>query len=169
MLKQFCQTAKLRKKGIGLTDFFSILAFVLVIIVFYGIFKFTIGGSKFEVAPQSKSIEDTLSLLSILRTNADLDNVKMNVAELTALSYSDTSKKSHLEKNLVKIMDDSFGVSRCAIFCIDKNQIKGSGCSTNTANQVCSNDFIQIPGYYYNPIKVSLKSGIEPLNPRSMD
>lgn len=165
MLKQFCQTAN--KKGSGLTDFFSILTFVLVIIVFYGIFKFTIGGSKFEIPQQSKSIEDSLSLLSILRTNVDVDNIEMNVAELVALSYSDPSKKSHLEKHIVKIIDDSFGASDCAIFCIGQNQIKGTGCSLNVGYHTCSGDTMQIPSYDGKTIEVSLNSKIEPLNLQS--
>lgn len=167
MLKRFCQTAKLRKKGSGLTDFFSILAFVLVIIVFYGIFKFTIGGAKFEIPQQSKSIEDSLSLLGILRTNVGVDNIEMNIAELIALSYSDTSKKSDLERHLVKIMDDSFGASDCAIFCIDQNQIKGAGCDLNVGYHTCSSDTIQIPNYDGKTIEVSLNSKIESLNLQS--
>lgn len=167
MLKRFCLTAKMRKKGSGLTDFFSILAFVLVIIVFYGIFKFTIGGSKFEIPQQSKSIEDSLSLLGILRANVDVDNIEMNIAELIALAYSDTSKKSNLERHLVKIMDDSFGASNCAIFCIGQNQIKTTGCSLNTGYHTCSSDTIQIPAYDGKTIDVSFNSKIEPLNLQS--
>ncbi|MBS3104686.1 hypothetical protein J4234_00345 [Candidatus Woesearchaeota archaeon] len=167
MLKRFCQTAKLRKKGSGLTDFFSILTFVLVIIVFYGIFKFTIGGSKFEIGQQSKSIEDSLSLLSILRTNVNVGNIEMNIAELIALSYSDPSKKSNLENHLIKVMNDSFGASDCAIFCIGQNQIKTTGCSLNTGYHTCSSDIIQIPAYDGKIIEVSLNSKIEPLNLQS--
>jgi len=167
MLKQFCQTAKLRKKGSGLTDFFSILAFVLIIIVFYGIFNFTIGGSKFEIGQQSKSIEDSLSLLSILRTNVDVGNLEMNIAELIALSYSDPSKKSNLEKHLVKIMDDSFGASNCAIFCVGQNQIKTTGCSLNTGYHTCSSDIMQIPAYDGKIIEVSFNPKIESLNLQS--
>ena len=160
MLMQFCLTAKNFSKKGAIADFFSIIAFALIIIIFYFLFKFTLGKTIFELPVQSTNVQDTISLLSILRTPVEVDQSQISAAELIALSKIDPTKTNLLEKHLMKIMDDSFGTSSCAMACIDKTKIKGSGCRSLEL-YICSDNTIPIPGYDNKPISVSLQSSIE--------
>jgi len=151
----------------GLADFFSILAFVLILMVFYLILHFTIGKIPFKLSEYSTNVEDSLSLISILRTPVIVDNAEMNIAELIALSSKDSAKKSLLEKTATKIIEDAFGTSRCAMLCINEQQIKSNGCGTLVGIQACSDNTAPIPGYDGSIIKVSFTSDIQPLNLQS--
>lgn len=147
----------------GLTDFFSILAFALMLIVFYLIMKFTIGKTTFALYTESKNLQDSISLINILKTPVRIDNSEINIGQLIALSRLDSTKKDSLEKALIQIMDDSFGTSDCAFICINEMVIKGNGCRTFVGNIGCSGDMI-VPSYNNEQIKVSFESKAEPLN-----
>ena len=147
------------KKGTGLTDFFSILTFALIIIVFYFIFKFTFGKTNFELPVEASNVQDSISLLSILRTPVEVDNTEINIAQLIALSKIDSIRNDLLEKVLVKLMDDSFGISACSMICIDGTKIKGSGCGSLEL-YICSSNTVKIPSYGNEPISLSFKSYI---------
>lgn len=163
---QFFQIANnLNKKGgMGLTDFFSILAFALSLIVFYLTLKFTIGNTVFALSGHSKNTEDSISLLNILRTPVKVDNVDMNIAELIALSNFASTKSELLEKTLVQTMHDSFGTSVCSIICINGKQFKGKGCDIHFGTQACSSNTIKIPSHDGKLIEVSFESDVQPLN-----
>ena len=166
MLMRFCLISKSwNKKGSGLTDFFSILVFMLIILIFYTLFKFTLGKSTFELPVQSSNVQDSISLLGILRTPLNVDNSQPSVAELIAISKTDSSKNSVLEKSLIKLMDDSFGTSSCSMICISGAKIQGSGCRL-LSTYICSSSTILIPGYDSAPIEVSFQSSMEELQGR---
>lgn len=161
----FCQTVKKKSKigAMGLSDFFSILAFTLMLIVFYLIMKFTIGKIPFVLQIETKNVQDSLSVINILRTPVKVDNTEVSIAQLIALSQLDSTKKDSLEKMLVQIMDDSFSTSNCAFICINEMIVKGSGCQTFVGNIGCSKG-ITIPSYDERLINVYLESKAESLN-----
>ncbi len=163
-MKQFYRT---NKGSLGLTDFFSILAFALILIIFYLILNFTIGKIVFALPSASKNIEDSISLISILKTPVKIDDMSINVADIIALSNQDSSKRLMTENTIKQIIEKSYGTSICAIFCINEGQIKSKGCETLVGTQACSNDFAFVPSYEGQSIKVSFTSNIEPLNLQS--
>lgn len=156
MLMQSCRTDK---KG-ALADFFSIITFIVLMIVFYLFFRLTIGKAQFQVHAESKNIQDSISLLGILRTPINDGNSRISVAELIAMSKTDDSKGKLLEKSLVQNMDDSFGTALCSVACIDGREIKGSGC-ISIQRYTCNENPATIPGYNGNTIEVSLTTGLE--------
>lgn len=153
MSKQYSQTGK---KAL-LTDFFSILAFALLIIIFYLMFRFTVGNTTFQLHSESSEIQDAVSLLGILRTKIEIDSSQMTIAELAALSKTDEAKKKMLEKDMSKIIGEFTG---CAIFCIDDDKIVGKNCNMLERNP-CPEFEGYIPGYA-GPIKVSFISDSQP-------
>ena len=152
----------MNKKGQGLSDFFSVLAFALILIIFLLLLKLTVGNTTFELSTQSKNIGNYMSLLGILRTPIVVDNVGINIAELIILSKYDPLKKNLLEKNLLQIMDGSFGTSRCVIMCINGNELKGSGCGS-LQTYTCPSTFIRIPTYDDKIVEISLEDDAQPL------
>ena len=161
---QFYRIAKkYNKKGIGLADFYSIIAFALIIIIFYFLFKSTLTGTNFPfLTAYSNSVRDSVSLQSILRTPVQVDNAEIDVAQLIALSKMDAAKNGLLEKTLVKIMEDSFGTSVCSMTCIDGTKIKGKGCRSLQV-YICPTNIVAIPSYSNQPISVSFGSDIQQL------
>lgn len=159
---RFCQAVRRTcKKGI-LTDFFSIIAFVLILLIFYLLFKLTIGSTTFEITTQAGNAADIISLINILKTPVTIDDAKMSIAELIALSQIDTTKKDLMEKKILQIINEAFGMSNCAVICINGRQLNGEGCSDQ--NYACSNKAITIPTYHHKSIEVSFEANSQPLN-----
>ena len=157
---QFYRIARIKKKGgMGLTDFFSILAFAFVLLIFYLLIKLTLGKATFQISEQSGSIADAVSLINILKTPIVVDNNAISLAELIAQSKSDNSKKQLAEKNIIQLMDDYFGTSKCSMLCIDGEKLKGSGCSSLQQYFGCSDNVLFIPAFGA-PIEVAFKSDI---------
>ena len=152
------------KKGMGLTDFFSILAIASILVIIFLLLKIFVGQSSFEVKGESSTVENGISTLGILRTPVNVNEVDADIAELIVLSKIDSSKKTLLEKNLIEIMDNSFGTSRCSIFCVDEDRIEGSGCGTFQIYE-CPLDIVVIPNYNKNTIRVAFEYGAKPLSP----
>ena len=99
-------TKKTNKKGMGLADFFSVLTFALILIVFYLLLKFTIGKIPFEIAKESSNIDGSLSLLGILRTPVVVDGSESDIAELIRLWSLEPDKyKELLENTAVNLLD----------------------------------------------------------------
>lgn len=164
---QFCQIVRVtnKKGGMGLTDFFSVLAFALILIVFYLLFKFTIGGTTSGLLAKSSNIENSISLLNLLRTPVIVDKVDSNIAGLIALSKYDSTKKDFMEKTLLQLLDESFGTSMCTIICIDGGQLKGKGCGSFLQTYECPDNIINIPSYNGKPIEISFEADALPLTP----
>ena len=152
-----------KKGGMGLTDFFSILAFALILIIFYLAVKIGLGSATFELTIESTNVENKASLLGILRTPVIVDNKEITIAELIALSIQDSTKKELLEKTLRQTMDSSLGTSRCNFICINGNVISGVGCGF-VEYPICSENTITIPNYYGAPINVYFESILFPAN-----
>lgn len=157
----------------GLSDFFSILAYALILIVFYLLFKISIGDVSLRLATKSTTIENSVSLLSILRTPVKIENEQMSIAQLIALSKFDSKKKDIVKQKLLEIIDDAYGTSMCTIICIDENKIKGSGCEAldplgTFVTYQCSSNKITIPSYDLSSIEISLETNpqAENLQPR---
>lgn len=148
-----------KKGGFGLPDFFSILAFFLIILIFYFLIKITVGAGTFEISEQSSDIADSISLINILKTPVTVEDTKMNMAELIALSKIDQTKKPILEQNLNQIIDSYFDASKCAVICIDKEKLKGKGCSSSHYFS-CLKNIVMIPTYDNKAIEVSFKSDV---------
>ena len=92
-----------KKGGMGLTDFFSILAFALILIIFYLAVKIGLGSATFELTTEASNVENTASLLGVLRTPIIVDNKEITVAELIALSMQDSTKKN-LQKKFINCL-----------------------------------------------------------------
>ena len=156
---QYYQIVKNKKAGFGLTDFFSILAFVLILLVFYAFLQIATGKATFEVLAESSNVADSISLINILRTEVNVDNTKMNIAELIALSQLNPTKKTILEQNLNQILDIYFS-NKCSIICIDKEKFKAKGC-TSLQFFDCNKNIISIPSYEGKVIEIAFKSDLE--------
>ncbi|MBI2657813.1 hypothetical protein HYX08_03925 [Candidatus Woesearchaeota archaeon] len=141
----------------GFLDFFSILAYAFVILVFYLLIKLTLGKATFQIPEESGNVADTISLINILKTPVEINNSKMSIAELIALSRFDSSKNQLAEKSIMQIMDDYFG-NKCSIFCIDGEKLKSRGCSS-LQHFGCSENVISVPAYGA-AIEVAFKSDI---------
>jgi len=152
------------KKGMGLTDFFSILAIALILVVMYSLLKIFVGQSTFELKGESSRVENIISTIGILRTPINIDGIDANIAELIAVSEFDSSKRTLLEKNLIELMDNSFGTSRCSVICIDENKIESSGCGTFQIYE-CPLDAVVISSYDKNIIRVAFAYDVKPLSP----
>ena len=147
----------------GFVEFFSILAFFLMVLIFYTFFKIFIGSTTYEVGGATSSIEGYESLLSVMRTNIEVDEQQVTIAELMALANQDKDKRPLLEKTLVSIMDETYGTSNCVVICINTEKIKGNGCGAYQVYE-CPTNYIIIPGYDRIPIEVSFESGSKPLS-----
>lgn len=167
-LTQFCRIAKrFNKKGMGLADFYSILTFALIMLIFYFLFKFTLTATTFPfLTAYASNVQDSVSLQSILRTQVQVDDAEINVAQLIALSKINPAKNDLLEKTLLKIMEDSFGASVCSILCIDGSKIKGNGCKTLQVYPCPANNLL-MPSYSGQPIAVSFSSDAQQLESKT--
>lgn len=161
MSMSYCPTAEKSKKC-SIADFFSIIAFMLIILIFFFLFKFTTGKSIFKIDAESSNVEDSISLINILKTEVEYENSKISIAELISASQLDKNKFSFLEKELVKIIDKIFGALECHLLCINGGKIKSSGCRSLEVYR-CPGNTIIIPGYNTEPIEISFQSNIEPL------
>ncbi|MBI2656397.1 hypothetical protein HYX03_01505 [Candidatus Woesearchaeota archaeon] len=144
----------------GLADFFSILAFALIIFIFYLLLRFTINKSTIDISAYSSNVESSISLINILRTPIKLDGVEMNIAELIALQDTDSTKKDLVEKTITRILDNYFGSSSCSIMCIDEAQYKGNGCD-NSVMYGCPTNSITMPSHTNKLIKVYFESNMQ--------
>ncbi len=165
----FCRTGRIKgKKGMGLTDVFSIIAIVIIFLAFYLIFRVSLGNIKFNLIEESGNWENSVSLMNILRTPVTVDGNKMDIAELISVSTIDNSKKQFLEKTIKDLVDNSFGTAYCSMVCINGDKIKGSGCN-DIEVYICPYDNLLIPGQDKNPIKVSFKSEAESLSSKGSE
>ena len=122
--------------------------------------KLTLGSATYELTTKSEIIENSLSILSILRTPVVIDGREISIAELIALANLDSSKEDILKKTLLQIIDESFNTFHCTIMCIDGKELRGNGCSSLNL-YICPNDnVVIIPSYGDTHIKVSLESNI---------
>ena len=160
---RFCRTAKLNKKGIGLTDFFSILAFALILLVFFVFLKIFVGHTTFELKSETGKIEGYESAINILRTPITVDGNTISIAELIALSSFDAAKKGIIDAKIVDIMDKTYGTSNCALMCINDEKLKGSGCGS-FQTYLCPTNYVIVPGYDNKLIVVSFEPEIEPIS-----
>jgi len=147
----------------GFVKLFAILAFWMMVLVFYVFLKIFIGNTTYKVTGVVSGIEGYESLLDVLKTSVDINIQQITIAELIALVRHDEEKKTFLEKELVKLMDDVYGTSNCVIMCISNEKIKGSGCGAIGVYQ-CSINYVTIPGYDKNPIEVSFDPDAQPLS-----
>lgn len=160
-MKQFYQIVKrINKKGMGLTDFFSILAFALILLIFYILFKTTLNSKNFELQTESSNIEDSISIINILKTPVIIDNDEISIAELIALSQIDSTKKNLLKKSLSQIINEYFSTAECAIVCINKEQVQSSVCTAQHVS-TCSENVITIPTYDTKTIEISLQNNVQ--------
>lgn len=149
-----------KKGGMGLADFFSILAFALIILIFYLLLTFTVNKSTFDIFSYSSNVEGSISAINILMTPINVGGIEINVAELIALSNFDSTKKDLVEKTITRILDNSFGSSNCPIMCIDEVQYRGNGCG-NSVMYGCPTNSITIPSHTNKLITVSFESNIQ--------
>jgi hypothetical protein len=160
---QSYRIAKLDKKaGMGMTDAVSIIFFALIVVVFYLLLNAVDDGAVIEIKESTKNVDGQMSLLSILRSPVEVDDVTMTVAELIALSRSEHSKRILMESNLIDMLDKTYGTSKCSIVCIDGRQIHGSGCEPSSYR--CSLTNVLIPTYSKDTIKVSIRTDQASLN-----
>ena len=147
----------MNKKGMGLTDFFSIIAFAIILLIFYGLLWLQFGTKTFELKAQLSSMDDSISLMGILRTPVLADGKEMNIADLIALSDADSSKKNLLEKEMSSIIDSYFGLSVCTVFCVNEKHLSAKWCKVPQLYK-CPISHTTIPGYNTKPIEVSFRS-----------
>ena len=142
-----------------MTDFGSILVFVVVLLIFFFLVKVFAGGKPFDIKGQSENFASRISLINILRTPLMIDGTEMDFARLIELSKRDPSKKQILEQKAVQLLDNNLGISRCHILCIDNEKIKSSGCSSQQYF-ACNYNITTIPTMDMKTIQVALKSDV---------
>mgnify|MGYP001590663462 CR=1 FL=1 len=163
MLTSYFRINKNRKGGMGLTDFFSILAFILIFIVFIIIIKLSVRDTQFELSTLTSNVENSISMINMLRTPIKIDTNEISIAEMISLSKIDSSKGELARKTILQLMDDYYGTNACAIICIDDEKIKGSGCSALQTYR-CPKNIAYIPSYNNVPIAVSFEADTAPVN-----
>ena len=152
--KRCFQTAK---KGMGLTDLFSILLFALIIVIFYFLIKISIGSFKYDINGASTKVQEKVDLINFLRTPLNIDGAETDIAQVIALSRIDPSKKEWLKNNVSKYIADSISFSfsnYCSMLCISREKYKGDydewdiySDSKDCASAPCPSQFAVIPSY----------------------
>src|SRR3989338_11691590 len=136
------------KKGVvatGLTTVMLYFGFVLLIIIFYFIFRITFGETEVKISGYTANADANYQLISILRSRVNVDSTEMNVAELIALYGNDHSKKTVLHQVIYGIIDKSSGDKLCNLMCIDGEQFKSKGCGSGT--YYCKPNSAAVPSY----------------------
>lgn len=152
------------KKGFlatGVTTVMMYLGIFLLIIMFFFVFKLTKEDAEVKIAGHITDVDKNLQLLNYLRTPVIVDGSNLNVAELIALSETDSSKRIILEQKLVELMDASY--STCAIMCINDEKFKSSSCDSGIRDYRCPVDSVFIPGYGGKPIGIRFDPDSESL------
>ena len=154
------------KKGLvatGLTTMMLYFGFALMIILFYFIFRLTLGETEVKISGYISNTDINYQILNYLRTPIVIDGRENNIADLIALSNLDTTKKSLLEKTLQENFDNSFGTANCVVMCINGEKFKGSGCGSLRV-YTCPINIMAIPDYKGKLIDISLDSNAQSIN-----
>ena len=153
------------KKGVvatGLTTVMLYFGFVLLIIIFYFIFKMTFGETEVKISGYTANADANYQLISILRSKVNVDGIEMNVAELISLYSYDSTKKAVMEKAILDMLDKSSAKPVCTLICIDKEQFRSSGCGAGT--YYCRPNSAVIPSHDGELIGLSIEENSVPFN-----
>ena len=156
----------MNKKGFMadfLADFYSFLAYLFILILFFVLFTLTLEGcqgpepvSMQVISHYNNEVAEELMLLNYLRTeirgvpmaemiaNASLNNKWRGIAAHTGIIFDEMDKTM-------------YGESKCSIICIDEGnerimEIETSGCKSYIYGDVCSYN-VTIPLYYSKPVR----------------
>lgn len=154
------------KKGVvatGLTTVMLYFGFVLLIIIFYFIFKLTFGETEVKISGYTANADANYQLISVLRSRVNVDGIEMNVAELISLYSDDSTKKAVLEKAILDMLDKSSAKQACTLICIDNEQFKSSGCGAGT--YYCKPNSVVIPSHSGKLIGLSIEEEVIPFEP----
>ena len=153
-----------QKKGVvatGLVTVILYISFVLLIIIFFFIFKLSFGETAVIIESRVSTTDANFQLISFLRSNVDVNGKQMSLAEFIALAENDNSKKDLLKSTAIAIMDKTYGEASCNLMCIGIEKYKSSGCGY-AGNYVCSPSTIAVPSYDKKLIPLSLDLGSGP-------
>ena len=158
-----------------LADFGAYVAFIIVVIIFYGLF--TVQGSSIknnkinnEITSLQTDLKIGNQLIAYLQTPVNADGSEIRIADFIALSEIDSAKKESLKKTILQTMDEYFGTSTCVIMCINNGIIKGNGCPgiISLQSYICPSNSEWIPSYSKNPIKISFDTDTQSINSQDM-
>lgn len=144
----------------GLTTIFLYFGFVLLLIIFFFIFKVTKEEVNLKIAAHIENSDVNYELFNYLRTPIIFEGKESNIAELIAVMNSDLAKKTSLDNKFLETMNEQFE-SSCAVICINGKQFRGSGCGSR--NYECPTNFVSVPSYSNELIQVSLELDAQPL------
>jgi hypothetical protein len=118
-------------------DMFSIIAFILVTVIFFMLFSFGKGDVKEQINSASNIVSSNIVLLNYLRTPVVVDNINMTMSDLIVLWYYDKDKYDEIfSKNTEDILnfasyeyvdDKVFMIHSYKILIFDENKVMSIG------------------------------------------
>ena len=90
----------------SVVDFWAIVAFVIIVIVFFLVFRLGSGHTmEAKIGSRMQETNDDLVLLNLLRTPVDIDDTNITVAELIIGHHLDGSYKDEMRDTIKSILD----------------------------------------------------------------
>ena len=120
--------------GLGIDDWGAWIVFPFIILIFFLLFKFTLGQFQFDITGTSKSPENFISLLNILKSPITVNGQTISVSDLIVLSVAEEDfdiKENYvkqLEEEIKKLLDSTFSTDKCYAVWIDKRRFPSSNC-----------------------------------------